>query len=171
MSGSHPGERLLNLSQSFLHINNETNIITILDDNNRRIIRFNRSNTSNVTEILLDSTNPGAVNNDKAVTMADGPNNTFYILDSSRSKLSIIEQQFVYGSRPSVEMNCSSTSKILLVDKIDGTVYLHYGNVLKIYQCQQNNNWTNHVCTMSLNLDRVVWNQTLSIVMDENRRL
>jgi hypothetical protein len=171
----------LNLSKSMLDIDRTTNAIAILDDNNRRILVFNQSNTSTLFAILFNSsnlTNASTIRYSPSV-ITYAQNNSIYIADGWERQLTKINNPLIVGSDSILDTNWtqfntnfSNTSAGLCIDKTDGSIYLSdQDNHQIIYYSPGNSSGIIYVGNGTVGTASNQLNRPTSIVLDDNRTL
>lgn len=180
--GNHSGS--LNLSLSYLHIDQSTNMITVLDDYNRRIIHLNlnQSNPSRFIDILLDSSDPGnfPTDNFKLPLLSAGSNNSFYVIDRWKEQIYIIRTPLHYGDQPILENRTSLTTNHSIcgatvtepsLDLMNPTIYLSDCTHHRILQYHFNGSLTVFVGNGQPGSNDSELNQPTSMVIDDQRGL
>ncbi|UJR35072.1 hypothetical protein I4U23_027848 [Adineta vaga] len=134
----------LNLKISGMDINRKTREIAVLDDNNGRIMIFNRSNTSTIFAILLNSSNSTNISaaNYLPSSLAYSPNGSLYVLDSSTNKIFRFNSSLDFGNnateifnlKPSSGTSFKSARGGLCIDSSNENVYFISESIIYCYK-------------------------------------
>ncbi|CAF4023989.1 unnamed protein product [Adineta steineri] len=132
----------LNLTDSTLDINRNTGEIAVLDDNNRRIIIFNSSNSSKLITILFDfDSSNSTISNVLPSTFAYDHNYTMYVLDGVNKEIVRMNNPLEFGKNSTKIFDWSSYSQQigvppaggLCIDNTDDSIFINDGYQIFLY--------------------------------------
>ncbi|CAF0717948.1 unnamed protein product [Adineta steineri] len=130
----------LNLTNSTLDINRNTGEIAVLDDNNRRIIIFNSSNSSKLITILFDSSN-STISNVPPSTFSYDRNYTMYVLDGVNKEIVRMNNPLEFGKNSTKIFDWNSSlyqigvppAGGLCIDNNDDNIFINDGYQIFLY--------------------------------------
>ncbi|CAF1185086.1 unnamed protein product, partial [Adineta steineri] len=167
----------LNLTNSTLDINRHTGEIAVLDDNNRRIIIFNSSNSSKLITILFDSSN-STISNVPPSTFAYDRNYTMYVLDGVNKEIVRMNNPLEFGKNSTKIFDWSSYSQQigvppaggLCIDNTDDNIFINDGHQIFLYD-QSISILSSYVGNAAAGNATEEFNNPTSIVIDNYQRL